>query len=321
MNFFEDILPLFIDPPKYPARAVNAIGWCEATWNVVVGCSRVSAGCDNCYAISEIQRMGGNPKFGNPNPYQPLVQVRNDKLDFTGKLHLFEERLSKPLKTKRPTVWFVNSLSDLYHPSLSLDVVKRIFQVMNDAHWHTFQILTKRSSPMLELAESLKWTPNIWQGITFEGIPADMPEGQRQNVLRRIPDLVAHPVKIKFISFEPLIGPIPDISLTGIDWAFFGGESHRSLPSARVMNLKWLRDGIALCEAHGVKPHIKQLGGGWALESETSRWPKGTNQALWGKYRMAKIAKLWPEDLRPYAIDSMREVTPDALVRYLVGNK
>lgn len=306
----------------YKSRKVNAIGWCEDTWNVVVGCSRVSDGCQNCYAIPQVRRMSGNPNFGDPNPYKELVQIKNGKLDFTGKVKLFEERLQKPLRVNRPTTWFVNSLSDIYYHSLALDDIKRIFDVMNKARRHTFQILTKRAERMLEVADELEWTPNIWQGVTFEGIPADMPAGQRAKVLTRIPNLVRHPAQVKFISFEPLIGPIPpDTDLSGIDWAFFGGESHLSPSKARTMDFKWLRDGIALCEAQGVKPHVKQLGSAWAIASGTNRPPKGADKKLVGKYRMGKIAEVWPPDLRPYAIDPRREVTPEALAESLLGTR
>ena len=173
---------------------------------------------------------------------------------------------------------------------------------------------------MLEVANQLRWTPNIWQGVTFEGIPSNMAEGQRKNISVRIPNLLCHPAQVKFISFEPLIGPIPpDTNLSGIDWVFFGGESHRSPSKARAMDLQWLRDGIALCESHGVKPHVKQLGWAWALTSGTRRAPRGTDKNLLGKYRMGKIAEVWPADLRSYAIDSTREVVPEALAESLVG--
>ena len=282
-------------------------GYREQTWNVVVGCSRVSAGCDNCYAIPECQRMSGNPKITQKhgvNPYDKLVQIRNGKTDFSGKLHFFEDRLSTPLRVKRPTIWFVNSLSDMYHHGVSLDVLKRIFEVMNRADWHIFDILTKRADRMEELSDKLTWTPNIWQGVTFEGIPADMPDGQRKKVLSRISALREHPANVKFVSFEPLIGAIPpDLDLTGIDWAFFGGESHRTILQARPMELQWLRDGIALCESFGCKPYIKQLGTAWAAATGNWRF----------KDKAGKDSLPWPEDLCPYAIHSLREITPDDL--------
>ena len=173
--------------------------------------------------------MSGNPKITKKhgvNPYSELVQIRNGKLDFSGMLHFFGDRLNNPLKVKSPTVWFVNSLSDLYHREVSLDTLKRIFDVMNRADWHIFDILTKRADRMAELANEVTWTPNIWQGVTFEGIPENLPEGQRRAILSRVPALQQHPARVKFISFEPLIGPIPPaLELTGINWAFFGGES------------------------------------------------------------------------------------------------
>jgi protein gp37 len=251
--------------------------------------------------------MSGNPaitKKHGVNPYLALVQIKNGKMDFSGKLHFFEDRLEAPLKVKQPTVWFVNSLSDMYHPEVSLDTLKRIFEVMNRADRHIFDILTKRADRMAGLSDKLTWTPNIWQGVTFEGIPENMAAGQRKAVLSRIPALREHPANVKFISFEPLIGPIPpDLDLTGIDWAFFGGESHPTISEARPMELQWLRDGIALCESHGCKPHVKQLGTAWAAANGNWR-PKD---------KAGKDSLPWPEDLRPYAIHSLREVTPDDL--------
>ncbi len=288
----------------------------EQTWNVIVGCSRVSAGCDNCYAIPECRRMSRNPGITQKhgvNPYNALVQVKNGAMDFSGKLHFFEDRLDTPLRVKQPTVWFVNSLSDMYHREASLDTLKRIFEVMNRADWHIFDILTKRTDRMAELSDKFTWTPNIWQGVTFEGIPPEMPEGQRKAVLSRIPALRQHSASVKFISFEPLIGPIPPLDLTGIDWAFFGGESHPTPSKARCMDLRWLREGIALCECHGCKPHVKQLGTSWSVSSGNYPPPVKTNRSLYGAYRMGKRPELWPEDLRPYAIHSLREVTPDDL--------
>jgi protein gp37 len=286
---------------------MQTIGYREKTWNVVVGCSRVSAGCDNCYAISECKRMSGNPaitKKHGVNPYLKLFQIRNSKLDFSGKLHFFEDRLDAPLRVRGRTVWFVNSLSDMYHPEVPLDVLKRIFEVMNKADRHIFDILTKRTDRMAKFSDKVTWTPNIWQGVTFEGIPADMPDGQRKKVLSRIPALREHPASVKFVSFEPLIGPIPsDLDLTGIDWAFFGGESHRTISQARPMELQWLRDGIALCKSFGCKPHVKQLGTAWAKSSGNWRH----------KDKAGKDSLPWPKDLRRIAIRSLREVTPDDL--------
>jgi protein gp37 len=285
----------------------NEKAYREQTWNPVVGCSRVSMGCDPCYAIHECQRMSGNPaitKKHGVNPYLELVQIKNGKLDFSGKLHFFEDRLDVPLHVKRPTIWFVNSLSDMYHGGVSLDVLKRIFDVMNRADWHIFDILTKRADRMAELSGEFTWTPNIWQGVTFEGIPANMADGQRKAILSRISALREHPANVKFVSFEPLIGAIPsDLDLTGIDWAFFGGESHRTILQARPMELQWLRDGIALCESHGCKPYIKQLGTAWA--AATGNWRH--------KDKVGKDSLPWPEDLRPYAIHSLREITPHDL--------
>ena len=300
-----------------PKAALHELDYREKTWNVIVGCSRVSAGCANCYAIAESRRMSRNPmitaKHG-VNPYDKLVQITNNGMDFSGKLHFFEDRLEAPLRVKHPTVWFVNSLSDMYHSEVSLDTLQRIFDVMNRADWHIFDILTKRPDRMAELSDKLTWTPNIWQGVTFDGIAENMAEGQRKAILSRISALRQHPATVKFVSFEPLIGPIPqDLNLSGIDWAFFGGESHPTTSKARFMNLEWLRDGIALCQSHGCKPHIKQLGTSWAVLSGNWPPPPKTDRSVYGEFRMGKLSDLWPADLRPYAIHSLREVTPHNL--------
>jgi hypothetical protein len=204
-------------------------------------------------------------------------------------------------------------------------MLKRIFDVMNQADWHIFDILTKRADRMTELSDKVTWTRNIWQGVTFEGIPDDMPEGQRKVVSSRIPALQQHPAHVKFISFEPLIGPIPsELDLTGINWAFFGGESYPQVQQARVMDLMWLREGIALCEKHGCKPYVKQLGTSWAVKN--GNWPPPKEAGSLGlSYRDGKplpepLASNWPEDLQPYAIHSLRQITPDDL-GILTGNE
>ncbi len=145
---------------------------------------------------------------------------------------------------------------------------------------------------MAELSDKLTWTPNIWQGVAFEGILEDMAEGQRKAILSRIPALRQHPAAVKFISFEPLIGPIPkNLDLTGIDWSFFGGESHPTASQARFMDLKWLRAGIALCESHACKPHVKQLGTSWPVSSGNYPPPAKTDRSAftvnigWGNVR------------------------------------
>jgi protein gp37 len=292
----------------HPTGGTIMAGYREKTWNLIGGCSKISPGCRNCYAVGECVRLSRNPvitKKHGINPYQELVQINNGTKEFSGKLHFFEDRLDAPLRVKHPTVWFVNSLSDLFHPAVSLETLKRIFDIMNRADRHIFDILTKRGDRMAEVADKLTWTANIWQGVSFEGIPQGMTEGQRDSVMSRIAALRQHPAKVKFVSFEPLIGPVPpDLDLTGIDWAFFGGESHQTLAKARSMDLKWLRDGIALCQSFGCNPYVKQLGTAWASSNGSYR-PSD---------RGGKNSAAWPQDLRPYAIRSLREVTPDDLL-------
>ena len=139
--------------------------------------------------MGECVRLSRNHKITKKhgiNPYESLVNNRNGKMEFTGKVHFFEDRLEQPLHTRKPTVWFVNSLSDLYHREISVDMLKRIFAIMNTCERHIFDVLTKRTGRMLEVADKLIWTLNIWQGVSFEGIPEGMSEGQRKAILSRM---------------------------------------------------------------------------------------------------------------------------------------
>ncbi len=213
--------------------AHSKIEWTESTWNPVTGCSKVSSGCANCYAERMARRL------------QAMGQ-RNYRNGFEVTLH--EHALELPLQWKRPQVVFVNSMSDLFHEQVPLDFVKRVFAVMRKADWHVFQVLTKRSLRLAECTSELEWPRNVWAGVSVED----------QDCTYRIDHLRQTDALVKFLSFEPLIGPITDVNLTSIDWVIVGGESG---PGARPMNEQWVLDIRHRCSAAGVPFFFKQWGG------------------------------------------------------------
>jgi len=178
----------------------STIEWTEATWNPVTGCTKISEGCRHCYAETLAKRLKAMGQPNYVNGFQVTLQP-----------HMLEI----PLGWRRPRNIFVNSMSDLFHEEVPSDYIQKVFAVMRKAHWHHFQILTKRSSRLAELSSQLDWSPNIWMGVSVED----------QNVISRIAHLRETGAAIKFISFEPLIGPIRDLDLQHIDWVIVGGES------------------------------------------------------------------------------------------------
>jgi protein gp37 len=211
----------------------SSIEWTEATWNPVTGCSKISPGCKHCYAERMAHRLQA---IGHPH-------YRNGF-----KVSLHEDAIDLPLRWKRPQAIFVNSMSDLYHRDVPLTFIRKVFEVMNQANWHRFQILTKRAERLAELDGKLLWGPHIWQGVTVEH-PA---YAGRIDLLRQIG---AH---IKFLSLEPLLAPMPRLKLRGIDWVIVGGESG---PGARPMLSDWVTDIRDQCQKAGVAFHFKQWGG------------------------------------------------------------
>lgn len=209
------------------------IEWTESTWNPVTGCSKISSGCKNCYACALAKRLKamGSSRYVN---------------GFNITLH--EDLINTPLTWKKPKHIFVNSMSDLFHEDIPLDFIKRVFETMNKAHWHTFQVLTKRSERLLEVADKLVWTSNIWQGVTVES----------QQYIYRIEHLKNIPSTVKFISFEPLLSSIHDISIDGINWVIVGGESGHG---ARPMEEKWVLDIKDICKQYNTPFFFKQWGG------------------------------------------------------------
>lgn len=209
------------------------IEWTDATWNPITGCTKISPGCKHCYAerlAHRLQMMGqANYKNGFLLTVQPQM-------------------LEVPLRWKTPKRIFVNSMSDLFHKDVSAGYIKKVFGVMARADWHQFQVLTKRSERLRELSPLLPWLPHIWQGVSVEN----------EDYLERIDDLRKTGAFVKFLSLEPLLGPLPNLNLAGIDWVIVGGESG---PSARPIQEDWVTDIRNQCIERGVAFFFKQWGG------------------------------------------------------------
>ena len=213
--------------------AASAIEWTEATWNPVTGCTKVSPGCRHCYAERMARRLQA---MGQPN-YVNGFEVT-----------VHEHMLEQPLGWRRPRVVFVNSMSDLFHERVPLAFIRRVFEVMRRASWHTFQVLTKRSERLAEVAPVLDWPGNVWMGVSIENA----------DYTWRADDLRSTGACVKFLSLEPLLGPLPGLDLDGIDWAIVGGESG---PKARPMREEWVLDIREQCLSAGVPFFFKQWGG------------------------------------------------------------
>lgn len=213
--------------------ANSSIEWTGSTWNPVTGCSKISTGCRNCYAERMARRLRamGQPNYAN---------------GFRVTLH--PHVLNLPLTWKSPRTIFVNSMSDLFHEKVPTAFIKKVFGVMVGVEWHRFQVLTKRSVRLLELSATLPWTQNIWMGVTVEN----------ENVIERIDHLRKTAAAVKFLSIEPLLGPLPALDLSGIDWVIVGGESG---PGARYMDPSWVVDIRDQCSNAGVPFFFKQWGG------------------------------------------------------------
>ncbi len=231
----------------------STIEWTEATWNPVVGCRKVSAGCANCYAERMANRLAAMATADvaggrNPGKKAAYVHVINRRGSWNGDVYLDYSSVEAPLSWTTPRVIFVNSMSDLFHEDVPEEFIYAVFDVMNRCEQHTFQLLTKRPERTAELSRRLDWGPNIWMGTSVEN----------KAVTQRVHDLRRTHASIKFLSVEPLIGPIPRLPLTGIDWVIVGGESG---PGARPMNIDWVRQICDRCVSRGVPFFFKQWGG------------------------------------------------------------
>lgn len=243
--------------------AGSRIEWTGSTWNPVTGCTKISAGCKNCYAERMAERL---KKMGQPN-YRNGFEVT-----------LHEHVLNYPLNWKKPKIIFVNSMSDLFHEKVSDDFIFKVFEIMSKAYWHQFQILTKRSQRLKNLAPLLNWPDNIWAGVSVEN----------EKFIDRVDDLRFVPAVVKFLSLEPLLNPVADLDLSNIDWVIVGGESG---PGARVMKEEWVMQIKKQCNEQSTKFFFKQWGGinknktGRLLEGRT--WDDMPETIFNGRYKQA----------------------------------
>ena len=211
----------------------SSIEWTESTWNPLSGCTKISPGCKHCYAERMARRLQamGQPHYIN---------------GFTLTLH--EEALELPLRWKKPQTIFVNSMSDMFHVKVPVKFILKAFDVMQRAYWHRFQVLTKRAERLAILSEQLPWADNIWMGVSVES----------EQQIHRIESLRETQAAVKFLSLEPLIGPLDHLRLDGIDWVIVGGESG---PGARPMNADWVLSIRDQCLSAEVPFFFKQWGG------------------------------------------------------------
>ena len=213
--------------------ATSKIEWTESTWNPLTGCNKISPGCKNCYA----ERMS-----------KRLKAMGQEKYRNGFKLTLHPKSLMEPLGWKKSQMIFVNSMSDLFHKDVPIDFIQQVFDVMRQAHWHTFQVLTKRAERLLELDSHINWPKNVWMGVSVEN----------KDYTFRIDYLRQTNAFVKFLSLEPLLGPLPNLDLHGIDWVIVGGESG---PKARPIQYDWVTEIRDQCQGEDVPFFFKQWGG------------------------------------------------------------
>jgi protein gp37 len=233
----------------------SSIEWTEATWNPTTGCDRTSPGCDNCYALTLAKRL----KAMGVEKYQNDGDPRTSGPGFRITTH--DDVLAIPYSWRLPRLVFVNSMSDLFHERVPDNFIEAVFEVMRHTPWHTYQILTKRSRRLRNIAPKLDWPPNVWMGVSVENAKYRF----RVDHLREVQ------AAIRFLSAEPLLGPLDDVDLTGIHWVIAGGESG---PGARPMDISWGRDLRDQCLQAQVKFFFKQWGG---------RTPKAGGRELDGR--------------------------------------
>jgi protein gp37 len=224
----------------------SAIEWTDATWNPVSGCAKVSPGCDHCYAEAFAERFRGVPH----HPYGQGFDLR-----------LWPERIELPLRWRKPRRIFVNSMSDLFHRDVPSAYIAKVFDTMVRAHWHIFQVLTKRSRRAVQLASTLPWPANVWLGVSVESAAY----AWRVHQLRTIP------AAVRFVSAEPLLGPLDSVELADIHWVITGGESG---PKSRPCKPEWVRSLRDRCREGGIAFFHKQWGG---------RTPKAGGRLLDGR--------------------------------------
>lgn len=254
VNFLMDVWLNFYN--HFYMFTKSNIEWTETTWNPTTGCTKVSAGCTNCYAEKLAKRL-------------KAMGVKKYKNNFKFTIH--PGALTYPLQLKKPSVIFVNSMSDLFHGDMPISFLRKVFAVMNQSPQHIFQVLTKRHKNLLKLAPKLNWTDNIWMGVSVENV----------DNIERIRYLKKTPAKVKFISAEPLLGPLPHMPLKGIDWTIVGGESG---PKARPIDEEWVLGIKDQCEKSNTAFFFKQWGG--INKKKAGRTLKGK---VWSAYPEQKI--------------------------------
>jgi protein gp37 len=225
---------------------LSEIEWTDATWNPISGCTIISPGCTNCYAM----RMAARLQAMEHPSYSGTVRKSGNRPVWTGKIHLIEKALAIPLSWRKPRKIFVNSMSDLFQDGVPTPFIRRVWDTMEQANWHTYQILTKRPENMLRILTGLRRepSPHVWLGTSVES----------EKYAGRITDLRKIPAYVRFVSFEPLIGPIGKVDLSGIHWAIVGGESG---PRARPMDAHWVEEIRRQCRREKVEFFFKQWGG------------------------------------------------------------
>lgn len=211
----------------------SGIEWTESTWNPLTGCTKISLGCKHCYAERMAKRLQA---MGQPNYFNGF------------KLAMHEHVLEKPLEWKTPQVIFVNSMSDLFHQDVPMDFIHKTFDIMRQAYWHQFQVLTKRSERLLELSPQIEWPENVWMGVSVEN----------KDYTFRIEHLRQTRAKVKFLSLEPLLGPLQRLNMRDINWVIVGGESG---PGARLIKEEWVKEIRDQCLITKVPFFFKQWGG------------------------------------------------------------
>lgn len=251
----------------------TSIEWTDRSWNPVTGCTRVTAGCQNCYAFTlHEQRYAFS--IANNGIYPNGKPVASQYAKPFSEIQLLPQRLEDPLHIKKPQRFFVNSMSDLFHSNVPDEYILQVFDTMRRAHWHSFQILTKRAGRLRRLGQHIQWPDNVWMGVSIE--TDDLTP--RADALREVP------AKVRFLSCEPLLGPLPSLSLKGIHQVIVGGESG---PDARPMKLDWVRGIRDRCVSANVAFFYKQFGG---------RTPKAGGRILDGRTwdEMPKVEVLQP---------------------------
>lgn len=225
--------------------AATKIEWTDATWNPVRGCTKISQGCKHCYAERFAERFRGVPG----HPFEQGFDLR-----------LVPEKLDEPLRVRKPQRIFVNSMSDLFHEDVPVEYIRQVFDIMNRANWHEYQVLTKRAARLEDLNGVIQWAPHIWMGVSVEN----------NECVWRIDHLRRTGAHVKFLSIEPLLGPITNLDLHGIDWVIVGGESG---PGARPIEKEWVTDIRDQCARSDVAFFFKQWGG--VFKKKTGRELEG----------------------------------------------